>query len=372
MVLFGGTEKILTEKANYLSEKLGYDITIISCTQPHNQPNAFPLSPTVKQINLNYPYYKPYHYGYPKRLWMKIKADKELKEILTETVTKLNPDILIGLVRFKADIVSKINCRAKTIIECHEARYYSLADIEHTRSLFSNLFMNIYKRNQYFQTIEKNADVVVTLTNGDKQLWRKAKRVEVIPNFTTIQVKNSYDYESKRLIAVGRLSPEKGFDRLLNIWKQVSPKHPDWQLDIFGEGKIRDSLNETINNQKIQNICIHPSSSHINEEYGKSSIYVMTSYYEGFPLTLLEALKHGIPCIAFNCPFGPDNIILDNKCGYLIEDGNNQLYVKQLCKLMENEQIRKDFSMVAIERAKTFSVDTIMALWDNLFKNVSS
>ncbi len=372
MIRYGGTEKILTEKANYLSERFGFDITIISCTQPHDQPNAFPLSSHVKQINLNYPYYEPYRHGYPKRLWMKIKADKELKKILTENVIQLNPDILIGLVCFKADIVSKIKCRAKKIIECHEARYYSMADIEHNRSFFANLYMNLYKRRQYFRIIEKKADVVITLTNGDEKLWRKAKRVEVIPNFSTMQITTKYDPMSKRIIAVGRLSPEKGYDRLIHIWEQVSPKHPDWQLDIFGEGKMRDSLNETISKQEIQNISIHHASSQISEEYAKSSIFVMTSYYEGFPLTLLEALKHGIPCIAFNCPFGPRSIILDNKCGYLVEDGNIQQFIEQLCKLMENDHIRKDFSIAAIKREKTFSVDAVMNLWEKLFVNLSS
>lgn len=372
MIRYGGTEKIITEKANYLSDQLGYDVTIVSCTQPFDQPNAFNLSPTVKQINLNFPYYKPYRYGYPKRLWMKIKADKDLKKKIEETIIQLNPDILIGLLCFKADIISKINCHAKKIIECHETRYYSLADVEHNRSFISNLFMTIYQRNKYFRTIENNADVVVTLTNGDEKLWDKAKHVEVIPNFSTMQVENNYNYRNKRIIAVGRLSPEKGYDRLLNIWEQVSHKHPDWQLDIFGEGKMRDNLNDTITNQKIKNICIHHASSHISEEYVKSSIFVMTSYYEGFPLTLLEALKHGIPCIAYNCPFGPSSIILDNKCGYLVEDGNNQQFVEKLCKLIENNDIRRNFSMAAIERDKSFSVDNVMNLWKKLFVNLLS
>lgn len=372
LVRYGGTEKILTEKANYLSERFGYDITIISCTQPHDQPNAFPLSSHVKQINLNYPYYKPYRYGYPKRLWMKIKADKELRKILTENVIQLNPDILIGLVCFKADIISKIKCRAKKIIECHEARYYSLADTEHNRSFFSRIYMDFYKRNHYFKTIEKNADVVVTLTNGDKYLWKRAKHVEVIPNFSNIEISRLCNINNKRIISVGRLSPEKGYGRLMEIWKIVSVQHPDWQLDIYGEGKMRESIKSTIIKQRINNICLHHATSQISQEYAKSSVCVMTSYYEGFGLTLLEALKHGVPCIAFDCPFGPGSIIEDNRCGFLIEDGNIHQYAIQLCKLIEDEQIRKDFSIAAIKREKAFSVDTVMNQWEKLFLNISS
>lgn len=367
MVLYGGTEKILTEKANYLSERLGYDITIISCTQPQDQPNAFPLSPNIKQINLNYPYYKPYRYGYPKRLWMKIKADKELNKILKETVIRLDPDILIGLVCFKADIVSKMKCRARTIIECHEARYYSLADTEHNRSLFSKIYMDFYKRNNYFKTIEKNADVVVTLTNSDKTLWKKAKSVEVIPNFTNIEISQLCNINNKRVISVGRLSPEKGYDRLLAIWEIVSVQHPDWQLDIYGEGKMRENINSTIINQKIKNINLHHATSQISQEYAKSSICVMTSYFEGFGLTLLEALKHGIPCIAFDCPFGPGSIIENNQCGFLIEDGNIQQYAQKLSLLMSDTDKRKSFSTSAINHARKYSVDNVMHQWIQLF-----
>jgi len=370
MVLFGGIEKILTEKANYLSDTMGFDVTIISCTQPHNQPNAFPLSSTVKQINLNFPYYKPYQYGYPKRLWMKIKADKELQRILTEIVCKLNPDILIGFVFFKADIVSKIECRASTIIECHEARCYSLTDIEHNRSFFSNIFMTIYKRKRYFRAIEKNADVVVTLTNGDKPLWRKAKQVEVIPNFSKIEISQLCNINNKRIISVGRLSPEKGYDRLLEIWKIVSVQHPDWQLDIYGDGKMRESINSAIINQGIKNIYLHHSTSQISQEYAKSSICVMTSYFEGFGLALLEALKHGIPCIAFNCPYGPESIIKDNQCGYLIENGDIKKYAEKLSYLISDANKRDSFSRVAVEQAKNFSVDYVMSQWIQLFKNL--
>ena len=199
LVLMGGSEKILTEKANYLSEHFNYDITIITCTQSNEQPNAFPLSKLVKQINLNIPYYRQYHYGYPKRVWIKHKINTEFKEKLTKVFQNLSPDIIICLAGFRADIISSIKCKAKKIVECHEARYFVMSDFDKRKSILSRIYTNVYQRWHYFRTIEKNADIVVSLTEGDKKLWKNAKRVEVIPNFSTMHVLHYSDLKKKRI-----------------------------------------------------------------------------------------------------------------------------------------------------------------------------
>lgn len=371
LVLLGGTEKILTEKANYLAKNFSFDVTIITCTQPNHQHNAFPLDKTIRQINLCIPYYRQYKYGYPKRLWIKRETDHEIKKALKKAIMQITPDIIIGTAGFRADIICAIDSKAKIIIECHEARYFIKADLDRQRSVFARLYINLYKRRKYFQTIEKRADVVVTLTEGDKQLWNRAKHVEVIPNFSTMLVSNYCNCKYKRIIAVGRLSPEKGYERLIEVWKQVSPQFPDWILDIYGEGKLHKELNTTIRNSKLKNINIHQATHHISDEYAKSSICVMTSHLEGFGLVLLEAMKHGIPCIAFDCPFGPRNIIKDGVCGYLVENGNIKQFADKLGFLMQSDKTRIEFSAAAIEQAKAFSVELVMHRWKLLFEKLA-
>ena len=372
LVLMGGSEKILTEKANYLSEHFNYDITIITCTQSNEQPNAFPLSKLVKQINLNIPYYRQYHYGYPKRVWIKHKINTEFKEKLTKVFQNLSPDIIICLAGFRADIISSIKCKAKKIVECHEARYFVMSDFDKRKSILSRIYTNVYQRWHYFRTIEKNADIVVSLTEGDKKLWKNAKRVEVIPNFSTMHVLHYSDLKKKRIIAVGRLSPEKGYERLINVWETVSPKHPDWSLDIFGDGRLRDELNNLILEKKLKNICIRKATPNISQEYVNSSICVMTSHLEGFGLVLLEALMHGLPCVAFDCPFGPGSIIEDHKNGFLIKDGDIVQYAERLGLLMSDISLRESFSSYAIEHVKKFSVNTVMHQWIRLFEIIIS
>ena len=370
MVSSGGTEKMLSEKASYLVDVFGYDVTIISCTQIAGQANTFPLSQNVKQINLAIPYYRQYHYGYPKRLLVKWETNQALKKLLTKTIHQIDPDIVIGVARFAADIVTTIKCRAKKIIECHEARPFIMADIEGNRPLISRLYTNLIMKKRYFRMIERHADVVVTLTEGDSHLWKKARHLEVIPNFSTMDGSRMADYKNKRVIAVGRLSAEKGYDRLLKIWKRVSPQHQDWSLEFFGDGKLHHMLTNMIHDLQLLNVTINPPTPHISEEYSKSAICVMTSHFEGFSLVLLEAIRHGLPCIAFDCPFGPASIIKDGICGYLIEENSIEQYAQKLSLLMDQEDIWKSLSKEAIKRGEDFSVETVMNRWRQLFEDL--
>jgi len=365
----GGTERMLTAKANYLADHYGYDISIITCVQQNSSSNTFPLSSKVKQINISIPYYFQYKYKYPKRIWVKIKMYRRLQRTITNTIREINPDIIIGVCHYKANIVSSIKCKAMIIIECHEIRSFTLSGVHQHRSFFSKLYMHYY-RNLYFRTIEKKADAIVTLTEGDKLLWKKAKRVEVIPNFSTIAVNQLSDCEAKRVIAVGRLEKEKGFERLLEAWKPIVHKHPDWKLDIFGEGTLREKLESYIQENGLSNVMIHQRTTDISSEYQHSSICVMTSFCEGFALVLLEALKHGVPCVAFDCPYGPRNIIKDNNCGFLVEDGNIELLTDKICTLIEDSKLRSRFSEAAINQAKGFNEDVIMEMWNSLFKTL--
>ena len=178
------------------------------------------------------------------------------------------------------------------------------------------LLMAIYKK-LYFKSIERYADVIITLTPEAKKLWRKSKRVEVIPNFTTMTTNQHSNCTNKRIIAVGRLEREKGFERLIEIWGLVCRKYPDWHLDIYGEGKMYDALITLTNIHKASNVTIHHFTPNISYEYSTSSICATTSYFEGFSLVILEAMKHGVPCVAFDCPFGPRSIINDGYDGLI-------------------------------------------------------
>ena len=324
----GGTERILTEKINYIIKNFGYDVTIITCYQPVNATNTFELSENVKQINIDIPYYLQYKHKYPKRLWVKWKSNRCLRKSISKIVQEINPDILIGVSRFKANYVSSIKCNAIKIIECHEVRYNTISDIGIKRSLPARIFLKIHEY-FYFRTIERNANIVVTLTEQDKLLWKKAKRIEVIPDFSTMQICHHSDVSSKRVIFAGRLEWEKGVGRLIEIWSIVCSKHPDWHLDIYGEGRMYNTLVALIKIYKARNLTIHKFTSNISQEFATSSICAVTSYFEGYSLVILESLKHGVPCVAFDCPFGPRSIIIDANCGFLVDNNDIRLFAER-------------------------------------------
>ena len=367
----GGAERILSDKMNYMVEHFGYDVYVITCLQDlEKNPNVYFLSEKVTQINLNIHYYAQYQYCYPQRLWVKYSIYKQLKKKLTAAIQQIDPDVLIGLGYFNADMVCGINCKAVKIVESHEARIFTLTDKGLSRSFFSREFMKFYRK-LYFRRIENNSDVVVTLTNGDAEVWKKAKSVKVIPNFTMMPLVKQSSCENKRVIAVGRLEWQKGFDRLIDVWAIVNKTHSDWQLDIFGSGTFEDSLKKQISSYGLTNVTIHPFSHSINREYAESSILASTSRYEGFALVILEAMNCGLPCVSFNCPYGASDIIINNGTGFIVKDGNITAFANSLCRLIEDEKMRKAFSCASRERVKLFNVDTIMSRWKSLLEEMT-
>lgn len=368
----GGAERIITEKMNYLATVFNDDIYVITYFQfPEKMHNTYDLSNQVKQINLCVHSFNQYKYKYPKRLWIKWGYFHKLRHKLEETVNSINPDVIIGVGYIFADMVCSINCKAAKVIESHEARPFTMStSIYKEMPLFSYYFSKLY-RGTYLRTIERKADVVVTLTKEDALEWKKAKRVEIIPNFSTLSISQLSSCEKKRVIAVGRLEWQKGYDRLIDIWAIVSKKHPEWQLDIFGEGTLKTELLHDIEKKGLKNLTIHPFSNNISKEYADSSICVLTSRFEGFSLVLLEAMRHGVPCVTFDCPYGPKALVDHEKSGFVVENGNINHFVDRLCYLMEHPDKRKQFANAAIQKAETYNVETIMKQWKKLFESLT-
>lgn len=370
LVLKGGTERIFTDKMNYMVTQFGYTVSVITVTQRKGQPNAFSLNEAVRQYDLSVPLYRQYHYRYPLRLFVKWALNAKIRRELKRAIKTIAPDILIGTGHFAADVVCKIPCQAKRIVESHFVRSFTLSESGLHHDKVTALWHKMF-RWRYLRTIERHADVVVSLTEGDKQEWSKAKRVEVIPNFTMMPIEAFSNAQIKRVIAVGRLEVDKGYDRLVQIWGRVSERFPDWQLDVIGEGGLREELSELIKQAGLESsMTLCGTTDNIDREYAWSSVLVMTSISESFALVLLEALSHGVSCVAFDCPYGPASIIEDGRNGFLVEDGNIREFANKLSLLLRDEELRKKFSVAALERAMHFDVDVIMERWRRLFLNL--
>ena len=178
------------------------------------------------------------------------------------------------------------------------------------------------------------------------------------------------NYESKRVISAGRYMTEKGFDRLLKVWSLVNKQFYDWHLYIFGNVDRTAYQRIAEHMQLCNTVHLMPATKDIAEEFSKSSIYVMSSRYEGFGLVLAEAMSCGLPCVSFDCPYGPREIIRNGEDGFLVEDGNIDELAQKLKQLMSNKELRKTMGAKAAMNITRYKPETIMAQWIKLFQSI--
>ena len=170
----------------------------------------------------------------------------------------------------------------------------------------------------------------------------------------------------KRLISVGRLSKEKGYLDLLRIYNVLEKEHPDWTLDIIGDGPERENLEEYIKIQKLEKkVTLHgfQGKEYIDKLLNKSSIYLMSSYTESFGIVLIEAMSHGLPCIAFSSAEGARELIDSGRTGYLIKNRNNRVYIQKVEDLMNDIDIRKRIGHESRKDVKKYNGEEVIKLW---------
>jgi len=360
----GGTEKILVDKMNLLADVYNQKVYLITTCQG-NHSMAFPLSKKIEHTDLSVRYHTIYHYSLLKRLYKINKMNKELKVKLNNIVNKINPDIIIATSYYAADIVCRINYNAAKIVESHSVRGYNEDHINKYTSFFKKI-----KEAKYYKTIEKYSDAIITLTKGDAKQWNTDK-IRIIPNSVDMHPTVPSQLTNKTAIYTGRISKIKGLDRMLKAWSLVVDKHNDWILKIVGDGEEKEKLRQLCKQLNIENNTIFiPATKDVIKEYLSSSIFLLTSISEGFSLVMIEAMQCGVPCISFDCPYGPADIIDDGKIGYLIEDGNVEKFAQAVIKLIENEELRKEMGMAAIEKSKKFLPEQIMPKWIKLFEEL--
>lgn len=213
-------------------------------------------------------------------------------------------------------------------------------------------------------------DHLVILSSKQINLWQKIHpSVFVIPNFITNLPKQITNYSQKYILSAGRLSKEKGFIRLIEIYTKIAEEFKDWKLIILGSGALQKEIMAKIAEEKMQDyILLKPFNPNIQEEFLKCSIYAMSSFFEGFGMVLVESASYGIPSIAFDVNTGPSDIICDKKTGFLITDNDYDTYANKLRLLMQNQELRECMGKNAKEYVgKKFCKEKILKLWEQLF-----
>lgn len=362
----GGIERVISIKANYLVDK-GYEVHIV-VIYPSSQKPFFNFDSRIKFHYLNLDFEKDR--GLKKHINFK-KNKKIFLQTIGNLFQEIKPDIAISTFCKYSKYIFELNDGSKKIIERHfakykRAQYYSKLD----NYFLGRIITYLYRKTDY--DIGKNFDRFIVLTNEDRESWGNTlPNLEVIENPLTILPKNHASLENKIVISLGRLNQQKQFDHLIEIWNTIVQKHPDWKLLLYGNGEKKRELEEMIDRLNLNsNIELHPATSDISSVLLNSSIYAMTSKYEGFPLTLIESMVHGVPPVSYTCKCGPKEIIHDEVDGLLVPFNDKEIFAQKLSYLIENETIRKQMGKAASENIQRYSQDIIMQKWMNLFQRL--
>ena len=361
----GGTERVVSVKANYFADVLGYDVTII-VTEGKNGNSFFPLSDKVKVINLGLNFEELWNIAFVKKVLLYLKKQRKYKKLLTNELLRIRPDITITTLRREINFINEIPDGSIKIGEQHLSRTnYRKIDARFSK-LYEISFFRWWK-DRVVTSLTK-LDRLVVLTSDAASEWPELTNITMIPDPLSIKVNNRSLLGSKRVITIGRYSYEKGYDILLKIWSIVEKRCTDWQLDIFAMGdptpyvKIMDEL--SIDKKRCH---LNSSVVDVENEYINSSILVQPSRTEGFGMVLVEAMACGLPVISFDCENGPRSIISDGEDGFLIPPFEVDLFADRLVQLMNDDVLRKVIGEKGQSKSQLYRIDSVGVQWKQLF-----
>jgi len=363
LYIAGGVERVLATKANYFADVLGYEIYIILTDGKGKEP-YYKLSPKIKVIHLDINFEELWHLSFLRKIPVYLKKQRVFKRKLTEVLMDIKPDITVSLLRREINFITSIKDGSKKVGEIHvnklNYRNFEANDTNIVKELFSKWWMgNLLSK-------LKKLDKFVVLSHEDKGYWHELDNVEVISNPLPFIPRKECTLDSHRVIAVGRYVYQKGFDLLLDAWKIVSKKHPTWELHVYGNGDKTPYV-EQVRHNDIKNCFLEDAVNNIDEKYAESSIFVLSSRFEGFGMVLAEAMSCGLSCVSFACPCGPKDIINDGVDGCLVENGNIEVLAGKICYLIENEDIRKEMGKQAKIHIQLYNEENVMRMWQILF-----
>lgn len=360
----GGIQTVTIAKANALAKIEGNYVWI--AVTDHTMPPLISLE-NVILINLDVNYYADDWRGdwyIIKGVFLKRKLHKRrLQHVLNE----IRPDVVISTGTSEKYFLPtlKIGSSPVFIREMHfEKNYRKRTAVRWVDKLMATV-SNIY---DYGYRIKKYHKIIV-LTQEDKECnWKDRKNVEVIPNPVTGIVDGFSDGESNIALAAGRMVPQKNFQSLIRIWRRVTELHPDWILEIWGTGALKNDLEEQIERTGLQGkVQLKGYTHELLTKMREASIFCLSSKFEGFGLVLVEAMSVGLPVVSYMCPCGPKDIVTEGKDGFLIPMDDEDMFANRICALIDNKELRKRMGREAIQTSEKYHMGKIVDQWMSLF-----
>lgn len=349
----GGISRVVSLKANYLVSEMDYQVSILSVNDCRSI-RFYDFNPIIK--------------------WFNIKETDNIFlflrnyiRFIKNTISQEKPDIIVVCdAVLWLFIPWFIKTKIPIIFETHFSVFFKKSKNNSIYNKFRSKLVRFFKQ----RAIDKFT-CFVTITNEENK-ERRSKNAMVIPNPLSFIIKTKAALVNKKAMAVCMNPYVKGLDRLLAVWSRIIEKHPDWVLDIYGQWEANAACIKIATDLKISNnVNFLPPTKAIQNSYNQSSLFLMTSRYEVFPMVLLEAMASGVPCVAYNCPSGPRAIIDEGINGFLIEDENQDHFIQKLELLIEDENLRIQMGINAQKSVAKYNIDSVMKKWDELFMDLT-
>ena len=374
MAMLAGTERAVSLKINWLASH-GYKVVLVTYEQG-SHPIILPLHPDVIVEDLKTPFFVIRKYSLFRRGFEFLRLKSIFRSRLRSVLEEIRPDIILTTA-YSLEVVKElfeVHANSKLIIESHETCSSVIKEYAYKSHSFMLLLAKLYDK--YNLKYVNHFDRLITLTQGDAVEWYKHifVPIEVIPNPLTdypFSLTDKSENTSFRIISAGRLEEVKGFDRLVKAFAIIEDKCPKWHVDIFGKGNCEGELRKLIASYHLDNrIKILPPTNNIYSEYLNSDFYVLSSHHEGLGMVLLEAMACGIPCVSFDCDYGPKEVIDDGNTGLLVENGNIEKLSQSILWMIEHRNERIRMGENARKAVKRYQIDDIMQQWVDLFNRI--
>ena len=358
---YGGIENAIATLANTLVSK--YDVEILSVYRLYKDP-IYELDDRIKVkyiSNIK-----------PNKNEMKYYLKKKNFSMLFKGI---GTSIHTGYVKYVKTAIALKNLDTDVLVTTRDVHNYlagKYANENIKKIAWEHNHHNDNKK--YINKLCKSCKNVNNLVVVSKELESYYKnilgdKVCYIPNSLDKMPNKVSKLSTNNLTAIGRLSKEKAFDDLLRIFKKLSLKNTKLKLNIIGDGPEKDNLLELSKELKLgDKVIFHgfQNKDYINDILNDTSLYLMTSHTESFGLVLIEAMSHGVPCISYSSAQGANEIIENDKDGYIIEDRNEEEYVSKVLEIMDDDNLRKRLGKKAREKSKEYSSSVTLEKWDKL------
>lgn len=359
----GGMERVLLNKLRGWVER-GYE-TMVVTTDQHGRPPFYEFPPEVRMVDLGINYKDDNDKNPIAKTLGYLRRRRKHREALTELLMRERPDIVVSLFPSESSFIPDIQDGSLKMLELH---FNKLFRLQYNRKGLLGLADRI--RTKQDEKLVRKFDNFIVLTRQDAEMWGNLPNLSVMPNAAVTMPHIEHKPGNHRVIAVGRLDYQKGFDRLLDAWALIPAElRKFWHLDIFGQGEWEEKLKQQIVTLGIsESAAVNKPTDKIFDEYAASDFLVMTSHYEGFPMVMIEAMACGVPTVCFDFLCGPRDIIANGINGIVVPEGDLQALATAMQQLMERPEQLQHLSDQAKRISEEYSQEVIMKRWD-LFMN---